>query len=442
MPAAPTEPVLAYLLKGYPRLSETFVLNEILGLERLGFRIHIYALRNPGEAKVHADVRRIRATVDYIPDHFWRSCRALVAANLRLFADRPRVYWRSFRVAAWRSLRRRSSSTIKRFAQAGYLVERHLRREPAAHLHAHFAHGPCTTALFASELSGTPFSFTAHAKDVFVQEEAFLREKLERASFAVTCTDFNRERLAGACPTARLHCIYHGVDLGRFRARLAALPRAAARRAPPRILAVGRLVPKKGFPTLLLALGRLAGRGLACHCVIVGSGPQRRELEALVHELGIEDRVEFLGPMTQSELLAHYESADCVALACQVQEDGDRDGIPNVLVEAAAMGVPVVSTRISGIPELVVDGVTGLLVPPGDPEALADALARVLRDGGLAEALARAGRARVQELYDLGRNTARLGAIFRGALSGARTAASPPAQPLPGDRAAALGGTS
>jgi len=321
---------------------------------------------------------------------------------------------------------RRSSSTVKRFVQAGYLVERHLRHEPAGHLHAHFAHGPCTTALFASELTGTPFSFTAHAKDIFVQEEDFLRTKLARARFAVTCTAFNRERLAEVCGAARLHCIYHGVDLRRFSAR-----REAPRGAPPRILSVGRLVPKKGFPTLLRALARLAERGVAFQGTLIGSGPQRAELEALLRELGLGGRVELLGPMTQDELLGHYAVADCVALACQVQDDGDRDGIPNVLVEAAALGVPVVSTRISGIPELVLDGETGLLVPPGDVGALADALERVLRDRAFADSLARAGRARVEELYDLERNTARLGSIFRGALAGACPLTSPVAEALP-----------
>jgi glycosyltransferase involved in cell wall biosynthesis len=411
MPRASCAPELAYVLKGYPRLSETFILSEMLALEQLGFRIHVYALRDPGEVKVHADVARVRAAVDYVPDHFWRACVPLVLANLRLFADRPRVWWRAFSAAAWRSLRRRSSSTIKRFVQAGYLVERHLRREPAGHLHAHFAHGPCTVALFAGELTGVPFSFTAHAKDIFVQEEDFLRAKLERAAFAVTCTAYNRARLAAVAPAARLHCIYHGVDLRRFRMR-----REAPRGAPPRVLAVGRLVPKKGFPTLLRAFARLVERGVPFRATLVGSGPQRAELEALSLELGLGDRVELLGPMTQHELLGHYEKADCVALACQVEGDGDRDGIPNVLVEAAALGVPVVSTGISGIPELVRDGETGLLVPPGDPDALAGALERVLTDRVLADALARGARARVEALYDLERNAARLGEIFREAL--------------------------
>lgn len=412
--ASKEQGILAYVLKGYPRLSETFILNEMLRLEELGFRLHIYALRDPGEAVVHAGVSRVAARVDYVPDDFWRSGVALVAANLALFWDRPRRYWRGFREATWRSLARRSSSTLKRFAQAAYLVQRHLRAEPAAHLHAHFAHGPATVALYAAALSGTPWSFTAHAKDLYVQEEDFLRSKLERARFAVTCTGFNRARLAAVWGGTPIHRIYHGVDLEAF-----APPPGRADPATPLILSVGRLVPKKGFPVLVEALRLLAGRGLRFRCEIAGSGPQKRELHSRIEAAGLADRVHLLGQRSQEELLEHYRSAACMALACEVQADGDRDGIPNVLVEAAAVGVPLVSTRISGIPELVEHGVSGLLVEPSDPRGLAEALAQLLSDRALAGRLARAARERVRQDFDLRSNTRRLGEIFRAALEGA-----------------------
>ncbi len=434
---------LAYVLKGYPRLSETFILNEMLRLEELGFRLRIYALRDPKESKVHANVARIAAPVHYIPDYFWPFFRQIVGANLALFLDRPRLYWRHFREAALRSLARRSSSTIKRFAQAGYLVQRHLRDDPAPHLHAHFAHGPATVALYAAALTGASHSFTAHAKDIYLQEEDFLRKKLREARFVVTCTGFNRATLEGVEPAAEIHRIYHGVDLEMFR------PRPEAPRSPePRILSVGRLVPKKGFGVLVRALERLRDRGRAFRCHIVGGGPLRGALREQIRAAGLEGRVELVGQRTQEELLEYYRAADCVTLACEVQEDGDRDGIPNVLVEAAAVGVPIVSTRISGIPELIRDGETGLLVDSGDPEALADALERILGEPDLAERLARAGVERVRVEYDVLANTRRLGEVFREALQGGRApglaegAASVPTAPgaalRPGSRAGAL----
>lgn len=406
------ERVLGYLLKGYPRLSETFITNEILLLERLGFPIQIYAIRNPNESKVHANVHRITAKVSYIPDDFWRSLRAVVAANLRLFFNRPGTYWRAFRFAAVHSRLRRSISTIKRFMQAVYLVQRHLRDEPVAHLHAHFAHDPATVAFFVEWLTGIPYSFTAHAKDIYIQEDDFLQKKINRAKFVVTCAGYNRRTLEeishGRTP---IHQIYHGVDLRTFVARS-----RSSTNGVPTILSVGRLVPKKGFPVLIQALQRLAARGTEFQCLIIGGGPQREELQAMIIGYGLQEQVGLLGTMTHQELLHYYEMTDIMALACQIQDDGDRDGIPNVLVEAMAFGIPVVSTHISGIPELIEDGVTGLLVPPRDPEALAEALECLIRQPAFTAQLARAARAHVMQHFDVRRNTERLGAVFKEAL--------------------------
>ena len=401
------KPVIAYVLKGYPRLSETFIINEILLLEQQGHEIHIYALREPGESKIHPNVMRIQAPVNYIPDHFWRGFFELVGSNLQLFANRPLRYWRGFREAAWRSITRSSSSTIKRFVQAGYLVERHLRSSPAAHIHAHFAHGPATTALYAAELAGTDFSFTAHAKDIYVQEEKFLRTKLARARFVVTCTGFNRGTLQKVHDGTPIHRIYHGVDCRHF-----SPPTKKQRDAAPMLLSVGRLVAKKGFPVLIEAMRLVMERGVDFHWTIVGDGPSRQELALQVEHSGLTDRVTFTGKLAQGAVMDHYAKADCMALACQVQEDGDRDGIPNVLVEAMAMGVPVVSTDISGIPELIDDESTGLLVPSGDSDAMARAVERVFDDSLLAERLSEAGRRKVVGEHDSTTNTRMLGLIF------------------------------
>jgi len=394
------EKVIGLILKGYPRLSETFIMNEILLLEERGFNVHIFAMRNPGEAAVHDSVRRVRAPVTYIPDYFWRYFFAFMHANFRLWRRRPRVYWQALRFAAGHSLRQRNSSTLKRFAQAAYLVERGLPNTGVMHFHAHFSHDPTTVAFFASRLTGLPYSFSAHAKDIYLQEVDFLRRKIATAQFVATCTEHNKrylQEIAGV--EAEIIRSYHGLDLNFF-------PRSGNREfnPVPRILSVGRLVPKKGFSVLLKALSTLRQRGYDFRCTIIGSGPMEKELRKQIAKLDLNGFVELHSPVSQNQLLDYYRSADLFALACEVQKDGDRDGIPNVIVEALAMGVPVISTRISGIPECVDHGANGLLVPQQNPTALADAMAAILNDSALAQQFSRAGRKKVEEYFDARQN--------------------------------------
>ncbi len=418
----PSHDTIGFILKGYPRLSETFILNEILLLERLGFKLHLIAMRNPGETAVHESVKQVRARVTYIPDYFWPFFFAFIKANVKLWWRKPGVYWAAFSFALLRSLRQFSSSTIKRFAQAAYLVENHVYAKSGsrfesitlAHLHAHFSHGPTTVAFFASWLTGLTYSFSAHAKDIYLQEHDFLRAKIAGARFVVTCTEFNKKHLqavgGNAAPVFRC---YHGLNVDAFIVPVKTRVPGAAN-----ILSVGRFVPKKGFPILIEALHRLRQQGLTFHCDIVGSGPMKEELLQQIKSLGMSACVKLVAPMPQNELLEYYRSADLFALACEVQEDGDRDGIPNVLVEAMAMAIPSVSTAISGIPELVQDGVNGLLVPEKNSAALAEAIGTLLRQPELAERIGLAGRAKVEEEFDALRNVEKIGMLLRGARSG------------------------
>jgi glycosyltransferase involved in cell wall biosynthesis len=404
---------IGFILKGYPRLSETFIVNEILLLEQSGLALHIFAMRHPGESKVHDSVRRVRAPVTYIPDYFWRSFFSVIGANVRLWWNRPSVYWPAFYFALWRSIRQRSSSTIKRFAQAAYLVQRSLPGTGVAHFHAHFSHGPTTVAYFASWLAGMNYSFSAHAKDIYLQEEDFLREKIRRAQFVVTCTEFNRRHLRRVGgEEAPVFRVYHGNDLHLFKPEPAKMPNAEC----PLILSVGRFVPKKGFPVLIQALQRLRQAGLHFRSYIIGGGPMHNELEKMVIDFGLRDFVTLLPQMSQTELLSYYRQANIFALACEVQNDGDRDGIPNVLVEAMAMGIPVVSTAISGIPELVENGVSGLLAPEKNPAALADAIKILLLHPEVAKKIAAAGRAKVEREFEAQGNVEKIGALLREAL--------------------------
>ena len=291
-----------------------------------------------------------------------------------------------------------------RHAIEGLWLARDLRRNGVGHLHAHFIHSPAAVAYLAFLAAGPPFSVTAHAKDLYTTLPRNLRIRARAARFIITCTRFNAAHLAGIV-SAGMHVVYHGTDLRRF-----APDRSDVE--PQRILSVGRLVTKKGFNDLVDALGLLQKKGLRIRADIYGGGPLRDELEARALRLGLEGRLTFHGARLQDEIRAAYRRAAVFVLAPVVMDDGDRDGIPNVLVEAMASGVPVVATRISGIPELITDGIDGLLVNEHDPVALAGAIERVLLDSELGARLGRAGRRRVERDFDLVANTRRLRALF------------------------------
>jgi glycosyltransferase involved in cell wall biosynthesis len=268
-------------------------------------------------------------------------------------------------------------------------------------------------AYFAGWLTGMSYSFSAHAKDIYLQENDFLREKIRRAQFVVTCTEYNRAHLARVGgEDARVFRVYHGNNLELFNPERS----AKINNDLPIILSVGRFGPKKGFPVLVQALQQLRQAGLHFRCYIIGGGPLKNDLEKSVAVAGLRDCVSLLPQMSQTELLSYYQQADIFALACEVQNDGDRDGIPNVLVEAMAMGIPVVSTAISGIPELVENGVSGLLVPEKKSAALAEAIKTLLLHPEMARRLGSAGRAKVERDFDAPRNVEKIGELLRGAL--------------------------
>jgi len=310
---------------------------------------------------------------------------------------------------------------VKEFLQATALADR-LRRTPdVRHLHAHFCHGTATVAWLASMISRIPFSFTAHARDLYqpsLNPGGLLRRKIAAARFAVTCTEANRRYLAAIAAGVPVHCVYHGLnaDLARL---LAAAPGApTARDQSIRALGVGRLVPKKGFDVLVEACALVRAQGVAVKATIVGDqGAHEAEVRRRITARGLADAVQLAGPLGQAALLDEYLRATVFCLPCRVAEDGDRDGIPNVLIEAMACGLPVVTTAVSGIPELVVDGVNGLLVPPEDPAALAEAMVRLHRDPDLARRLGGAAEAAVRQRFDGERLAAHLALLFRPAVA-------------------------
>src|SRR5262249_54892508 len=271
----------------------------------------------------------------------------------------------------------------------------------------HWAVGAATSAMVISQFLRIPFTFTAHAYDIW-REKLLLPEKLRAAQAIVTCTDYNRQHLAQTYGISmdKLHVVYHGVELARFQ------PRERSRNAEPVLLSVGRLVEQKGLDRLLRACAALAQQGYHLRCDIIGDGPLRRDLEQLANALGLSERVRFHGRLFQEQLIEHYATADLFVLPCIEAADGDRDGIPNVLIEAMAMQLPIISTRFSGVPELVIDGSSGVLVEPDNVPALAEAIRALLDDPARCHSLGKAGRQRVIEHFTIERSATTLHHLF------------------------------
>ena len=372
---------LVVLVNGFPRLSETFVLHELLDLERRGLRLHVVALRRPEEVVQHEALRNLRAPVEYFGDGTPWSQR-LAVRTLEKMGHEVVV-----------------APDFSRAALGGAAVLAHrLLRLGSPPLYVHFAHKPGTYGRFAARLAGVPYALSAHAKDVWLTGPEELRAKAREAATVLTCTEEVRAHIRELADGAtQVHRIYHGVEV----------PGSAPMvdgNATPVILAVARLVEKKGLETLVRAAALLRLQGADFRVRIAGEGPEWARLQRLVHELGVADRVAFLGPLMEVEVRAEYRRAAVFALPCRVLENGDRDGLPNAVVEAMAHGLPVASTTLAGVREAVVDGECGLLVPPGDELGLAGALQRLLSDGALRSRLGAQARRRVASRFERGAN--------------------------------------
>ena len=400
---------VGFVLKGYPRLSETFIAQEILALERRGLDIRIFSLRHPTDAKRHAVHGEIGAPVCYLPEYLYQEPWRLLRAWTRV-RRRPgyRAAWR-----AWlKDLRRDfTPNRGRRFGQALVLADE-LPAEVSA-LHAHFLHTPASVARYAGLMRGMPWSFSAHAKDIWTTPEWEKREKLNEARWGVTCTAAGAAHLSSLAPRADLELVYHGLDLGRFPPfqRAASAREGRDPKEPVRLLSVGRMVEKKGTDVLIEALALLP-KELEWRLEHVGGGPLSARMKTLAESRFIADRIRWLGPLTQAEVLERYRAADLFVLASRIAADGDRDGLPNVLMEAQSQGLAVLATEVSAIPELIEDGITGRLVAPENPEALAQALAALIADPALRARLGKAGQERVRARFSMQAGIERLAARF------------------------------
>jgi len=390
--------VVAIVVKGYPRLSETFIAQEILSLQRSGLRYRIVSLRRPTDKKTHPIHGQITAAVDYLPEYLYQAPFRVMRAWLRV---RKRPGYNTARGAFFRDLfRDLTPNRIRRFGQALAMAAE--LPEEVTWIYAHFLHTPASVARYCAEIRGLPWSCSAHAKDIWTSPEWEKAEKLAHMEWLVTCTRTNVDHLRGlnAETEGKVRLLYHGIDLARFPPRSGTQSSAGgpAPGNPITILSVGRAVEKKGYEILLRALAELPDEP-SWRFVHVGGGVLLAALKAAARNLGIEDRVTWMGPRSQEELLALYGEADLFVLASRVAGDGDRDGLPNVLMEAQSQSLACVATRVSAIPELIDDGVTGLLTEPDDASALADAMSRLIADPRLRHRLGEAGAERVRHVF-------------------------------------------
>ena len=412
--------VIGYVVRAYPRLSQTFIVNEILELERLGWSIRIYGINASRESAVQPQVARVRAPVEFLESALKQSWIRSAADHLRLALASPRRYVRTLfyvlrhaELDAGYSTESRFRSFLHAVCLAGLLDrERRSGATPPGHLHAHFAHTPALVVLLAHLLTGIPYSFTAHARDLYQIPASALAERIEHARAVVTVCDENVRYIEHAVPEksrGKVRLIHNGIDLLDFRPGP-----AGPRPSPPLVASASRLVEKKGFPDLLHALARVKAQGGLFECVIYGEGPMGEELSAAIERLGLSAAVRLAGRCTQAALASVLPRVDVFALTPFVTASGDRDGIPTVLAEAMACGLPVVSTQVAGIPDLVKHEENGLLVAPRDVEAIAAAILNLLEDEEKRRRLGAAARRTVAESFERSACVRQIAAIFDG----------------------------
>ena len=389
---------IAIVLKGYPRLSETFIAQEIHALEDYGFDVRIISLRHPYDPDIHPIHTQIKAPVLYLPEYVHKEpvrCIKALFSCLRRRSFRPSLssWWQDFK-------RDRTANRARRFIQATVLAS-----EIAADvelLYAHFLHTPASVTRYTSQLSGIPWSCSAHAKDIWTIPSWEKSEKISSLQWLVTCTRANFQHLSElAHASAKVNLLYHGLDFARIpNPENSHSERNGQGKEPIKLLSVGRAVEKKGYDVLLKALAALPGE-LNWQLTHIGGGANLSQLRTLASDLSIASQIKWLGPVNQQTVFAEYQSSDLFLLTSRIADDGDRDGLPNVLMEAQSQGLACLATNISGIPELIDHGITGWLIEPDDIEQTSLALTKLIQSPSLRKTLAEAGQARVRAAFSM-----------------------------------------
>ena len=409
-------PPLAVVVKGWPRLSETFIAQELVALEDAGLRFDLWSLRHPTDTKTHPLHDRLQARLRYLPEYLSEEPRRVHEAMGAVTA----LPGFDAAAAAYAAdlARDNTANRRRRWGQACVLA--HEAGDTLEALYAHFLHTPSSVARYAAILRGVPWSFSAHAKDIWTSPEWELREKLDAAThgadFGATCTRFGAEHLQGLADTpTRVDLVYHGLDLDRFPAP----PDRALRdtNAPLRMMSVGRLVEKKGFDTLIDALALLPA-GLDWHWTHIGGGELDSVMRDRAQAAGVADRITWRGACDQPEVITAMRRADLFVLPSRIAADGDRDGLPNVLMEAASQLLPILSTPVSAIPEFITTGTHGLLARD-TPQAFAAAMQEIAQDPALGPRLAQAAHTRLHAEFTMAPGIAHLADRLRALLKSA-----------------------
>ena len=411
MPMA-SSPRVAVVLKGWPRLSETFIAQELVALEARGFYFEVWSMRRPTDAKRHPLHDALKAKVRYLPEYLYEEPLRVLKAVLN--APRLPGFGRALRIWLGDLRRDFTPNRGRRFGQALVLA----REAPGdlKFLYAHFLHTPSSVAYYASLMRGIGWGFSAHAKDIWTSPDWEKREKLCAAAFGVTCTALGASHLRGLSPKPdRLDLVYHGLDLSRFPPPPPQRPARDGSGEPVVIVSVGRLVEKKGYDLLLAALAKLP-KHLHWRFVHIGGGDLKLVLGGKTDELGLRDRVQWRGASDQAEVVSALRSADLFVLPSRIAEDGDRDGLPNVLMEAASQELPILSTNVSSIPEFIENGRDGLLVEP-TVDGLAGGLAAMIADPVGRARMGKAARDRLVESFGMDAGIDRLAARLQTALT-------------------------
>ncbi|HEU0295009.1 MAG TPA: glycosyltransferase [Anaerolineales bacterium] len=401
---------VAYIMSRFPKLTETFILYEMLAIRQLGMQVEVYPLLREHEEVMHPEAVQFVAAAHFQPF----ISLPIVRANIHFLLKKPFAYLKTF----WDVLRANWGSfnfftgVIGIFPKT-VLFAYQMRADKVQHVHAHFASHPAAAGYIIHRLVGIPYSFTAHGSDLH-RDRHMLREKVAEAAFVAAISEYNKELIISECRgnyREKVNVVHCGVDTEVFRARSHETPYEKGEN-PFMILCVGTLHEVKGQAYLIEACRQLRERGLNFECHFVGDGPDKKSLTELVEQAGLSDKVRFHGRLTRDEIARLLLDADVLTAPSIPTHDGRREGIPVVLMEALGSGVPVIASNLSGIPELVNDQLTGLLVPPRDATSLADALERYLKDPELRRRLGCAGREKVAGEFDLNKNAARLAQHF------------------------------
>lgn len=393
---------IGFVLKGYPRVSETFIAQEIYLLEQMGFDIEIFSMRKAREKERQPIVAMIKAQVTYIPEYIFEDYKEFLKSGFELLKAVPFKYIRLLFGSILESIKKFDDDPVKRFLQASWLVNRHhlhLNSRTVGHLHSHFIHAPTELTQYAAKLSDLKYSISAHAKDIYTIPESEVVKRVNASEFIMTCTKFNVNFLKSlkGIQTEKVHQIYHGVDLETFKPladkNLNVLPRNA-------FVSVGRLVPKKGYEIILNALAKLKNQGIQFTYDVYGEGELREQLIELTNNLNLSSEVKFHRTATHPQIIARLQQGGTFLSGSKQTADLDRDGIPNTIAEAMAIEVPVIASNVSGIPELIENKKTGLLFAEGSVDELIKCLNLSIANPDLMEELGKAGRKKVTEVFN------------------------------------------